>query len=334
LDTKETLFALSVSSGPAGFENGAAALAAELLKPLVGEVKTDRLGNVLARFNCDGAPDTGKPLVLLDAHLDEVGIIVTGGDKGFHTFRTLGSIDPRILPACEFSLLTDPVTPSVVGCLPPHLIEKGKEDKAQKIQDLYLDTGGVYVPAGTPGVFARTPFAMGSVVSGKAFDNRAGFTAILRALELIDRDALGVDLVVCGSVQEEVGGWGALVANYGIVPDIAIVVDVTYGAAPDTPSLDAHKLGGGVCINKGPDCNRALAEKLTEIARAKEIPYQIEITSGMSRTNATGIQTVRGGVCTAVLSIPLRYMHTPSETLNPEDIESCARLIREWVMGL
>jgi endoglucanase len=125
-----------------------------------------------------------------------------------------------------------------------------------------------------------------------------------------------------------------LAAAYGIVPDIAIVVDVTYGLAPDTPALEARKPGGGVCVNKGPDCNRALAEKLIEIAKAKDIPYQIEVTSGMSRTNATPIQTVREGSRTAVLSIPLRYMHTPAETLNLEDIESCAKLIREWVMSL
>jgi endoglucanase len=332
LDTKETLFALSEAAGAAGFENGAVTLAAELLKPAASEVKIDRLGNVLAWLRSKKAGE--KPVILLDAHLDEVGIIVTGQDKGFCTFHTLGSIDPRVLPACEFTLLTDPVTPAVVACLPPHLVKAEEGGKARKIEDLYLDTGGVSVPVGTPGVFARKPFAMGSLVSGKAFDNRAGFCAILRALELIDRDSLGVDLVVCGSVQEEVGGRGALVAAYGIMPDIAVVVDVTYGLAPDMPAIDSRKLGGGVCINKGPDTNRPLTEKLIEIARAKEIPHQIEITSGMSRTNATGVQIVREGVCTAVLSIPLRYMHTPAETLNLEDIQSCAALIGEWVMTL
>ena len=332
MDVKETLFALSRATGPAGFENAAARKAKELLEPLADEVKTDRLGNVLAWVRSKKPGD--KPVVLLDAHLDEVGIMVTGEKDGFYTFRTLGGVDPRILPACEFDLLTDPVTPAVVACLPPHVLKPGDSDKTQKVEELFLDTGGLPVPAGTPGVFAREPVSVGSLVSGKAFDDRACFVAILRALEQIDRETLNTDLVICGSVQEEVGGRGALTAAYGVVPDMAVIVDVTHGAAPDTPALGTYKLGGGVCVNRGPDCNRALTEKLIEIAKAKDIPYQIEVSCGMSGTNATEFQNSREGVCTAVLSVPLRYMHTPLETLNIEDMESCAKLIKEWVVAL
>jgi endoglucanase len=332
LDTKEILFALSRAAGPAGFENAAAQLAAELLMPLADEVRTDRLGNVLAWVRSKKTGD--KPVVLLDAHLDEVGVMVTGEEEGFLTFRTLGGVDPRILPACEFRLLTKPATPAVIACKPPHVLTEGENDKAQKTEDLYLDTGGIPVLAGTPGVYMREPVSMGVLVSGKAFDDRAGFAAILKALELIDREALNADLVVCGSAQEELGCRGAMAAGYGTRPDYAIAVDVTYGSSPDAPALETHKLGGGVCINRGPDCNRALTQKLFELAKAKDIPHQTEVTCGMSHTNATEYQTVREGVCTAVLSVPLRYMHTPAETLHMEDIESCAKLIKEWVMSL
>jgi endoglucanase len=332
LNTKEILFTLSRAAGPAGFENQAALAAAELLRPLADEVTTDRLGNVFAWIRSKKPGD--RPVVLLDAHLDEVGVMVTGEKDGFHTFRILGSIDPRILPACEFSLLTEPAASAIVACLPPHLLKPEESDKTQKVEDLYLDTGGVPVPVGTPGVFARQPEIMGSLAAGKAFDNRACFTAILKAVEQIDREALNADIVVCGTVQEETGGRGALTAGYGVRPDYAIVVDVTHGATPDAPALDTVKLGGGVAVNRGPDCNRVLTQQLVEIAKAKDIPHQIEVTCGMSRTNATEYQTSRSGICTAVLSIPLRYMHTPSETLNPEDIEFCAKLIREWVISL
>jgi endoglucanase len=215
--------------------------------------------------------------------------------------------------------------------MPPHLLKPEDSDKARKPEDVYIDTGGIPVPVGTPGVFARQPGSTGSMVSGKAFDDRAGFAAILRALELINRETINVDIAVCGSAQEEVGGRGALTAAYGVAPDYAVAVDVTHGSSPDAPALETHKLGGGVCINRGPDCDRALTQKLIEIAKAKDIPHQIEVTCGMSRTNATEIQTSRQGVRTAVLSVPLRYMHTPSETLSVEDIESCAKLIGEWV---
>ncbi|MCL2002392.1 MAG: M20/M25/M40 family metallo-hydrolase [Oscillospiraceae bacterium] len=332
MDIKETLFSLSRAPGPMGFESAAAQKAAELLRPLADEVGADRLGNVTAWIRSKKAG--AKPVVLLDAHLDEVGVMVTGEKDGFLSFRTLGGVDPRILPACPFVLLTDPVTPAVVACLPPHVLKDGESDKAHKTEDLYLDAGGVSVPVGTPGVFAAQPFAMGSLAVGKAFDNRASFTAILRALEQLDRETLNADVVVCGSALEEFGGKGALTAGYGVRPDIAVVIDVTHASTPDAPALGTVKLGGGVCINRGPDCNRALTQQLIEIAKAKDIPHQIEVSCGMSGTNATEYQTVREGVCTAVLSIPLRYMHTPSETLNTEDIEACARLLKEWVAAL
>jgi endoglucanase len=334
------LFALSRAAGPAGFENAAAQMAGELLAPFADEVKTDRLGNVLAWVRSRKTGD--KPVVLLDAHLDEVGVMVTGGGgreadrpfSGFYTFRTLGGIDPRVLPACEVLLLTDPVTPAVVACLPPHVLKREDFDKAQKTEDLFLDTGGVPVPVGTPGVFAREPVSLGPLASGKAFDDRSCFVTILRALELIDRETMGADLVVCGSVQEEVGGRGALAAGYGIIPDYAVAVDMTHGSSPDASPQDTFKPGGGVCINLGPDCDRALTRTLIELAKAKDIPHQIEVTCGLSRTNATEFQEARGGVRTAVLSVPLRYMHTPVETLSTEDIESCAKLIEKWVMSL
>ncbi|MDR0326466.1 MAG: M20/M25/M40 family metallo-hydrolase [Oscillospiraceae bacterium] len=332
MDVKETLFALSRAAGPVGFESAAAQKAKELLEPLADEVRIDRLGNVLAWVRSKKAGD--KPVVLLDAHLDEVGIMVTGEKDGFYTFSTMGGIDPRILPACEFCLLTDPVTPAIVACLPPHVLKPGDSDKTQKTEDLFLDTGGVPVEVGTPGVFAREPVSMGSLVSGKAFDDRACFVAILRALEHIDREAMNVDLVVCGSAQEEAGGRGALTAAYGVMPDMAVIVDVTHGSTPDSPALGTYKPGSGVCVNKGPDCNRTLTQTLIEIAKAKDVPHQIEVSCGMSGTNATEFQNSREGICTAVLSIPLRYMHTPAEALNIEDIESCAKLIGLWVMTL
>ncbi|MDR1668709.1 MAG: M20/M25/M40 family metallo-hydrolase [Oscillospiraceae bacterium] len=332
MDIKETLFALSRASGPAGYESGAAALAAELLTPLCDEVKTDRLGSVTGTVR--PRAQKADKRVLLDAHLDEIGIMVTGEKDGFYTFRTIGGIDPRILPALEFDLLTEPVTRAVVACLPPHLIQKEDSDKAKKTEDLYLDTGGVPVPPGTVGVFAGNPKTAGSLLCGKSFDDRACFVTLLRALEHIDRDKLRAEVVVCGSVQEEVGGRGALTAGYGIHPDYVIAVDVTHAATPDAPSVGAYKLGGGVCINLGPDCNRPLTRRLIELAKAKDIPHQLEVTSGMSGTNATEYQTTRDGAATAVLSVPLRYMHTPSEALNTGDIESCAKLIGTWVNEL
>jgi endoglucanase len=113
-----------------------------------------------------------------------------------------------------------------------------------------------------------------------------------------------------------------------------VAVDVTYGTCPYSTPDDTLPLGGGVCINKGPDCHRGLTKTLIDLAELKKIPHQIEITCGLSRTNATHIQTVQAGIPTAVLSVGLRYMHTPAETLSLEDIDATARLLKEWVMSL
>ncbi|MDR1693090.1 MAG: M20/M25/M40 family metallo-hydrolase [Oscillospiraceae bacterium] len=333
-DIKETLFKLSRAAGATGYEGGAAAVAAELLTPLCDEVKIDRLGSVTG-FIRPRKPLGDKPLrVLLDAHLDEVGIMVTGEKDGFFTFCQLGGIDPRILPDMEFTLLTEPPVKAVVACLPPHLVKPEETGKAKAIEDLYLDTGGLPAPVGTVGVFRKDPGALGSNLCGKSFDDRACFVTLLRALEHLERDKLNAEVVVCGSVQEEIGGNGALTVGYGLHPDYAIAVDVTFGTTPDSPVGWAYKLGGGVCVNLGPDCNRGLNRTLIELAKAKDIPYQLEVSSGMSGTNATEFQIARDGVATAVLSVPLRYMHTPCEVLNTEDIEACAKLIGLWVNSL
>jgi len=308
------------------------------MAPFVDRVETDRPGNLFGFHACRRA---GARTLMLDAHLDEVGFMVTGYHEGYLRFRALGGIDPRILPGLELKLLTDPPRPVIVACSPPHVQEKEEADTAAPIEDLLLDAGlsdsaaRAAVPIGTRAVFAGDVFALGAKqVSGHAFDDRACFAVLLRVLELLRDQPLTADLVVCGSVQEELGSRGAKTAAFAVEPDACIVVDVTHAATPDAPKHKTFALGGGPCIGVGPGCHRLLSSNLIGTAKTHGIPYQVEVMEGHTGTNAWPVQISRRGVATAMVSLPLKYMHTPVETLHLDDMENSAQLLARYVLGL
>jgi len=308
----------------------------ELLRPFSDEVRIDRLGNVIGVKRCGVA---GAKKLLLDAHLDEVGIIVTGIEEGFLRFHTLGGIDTRLLPAREIRLLTDPPVSGFVTCLPPHVLEKGEEDKAIPLDKLFLDIGlnqsqaERMVKIGTTGVFQSEMKILGEhQVSARAIDDRAGFAVLLRAAELIQSvGQAGVDIYFLGSVREETNGAGAITAAYGIQPDWCVAVDMTHGRTPDAPREETFPLGGGPAVGVGPNMTKTWCERLITLAQERKIPYSIEVMAGNSGTNGWHFQVSREGIPTAVLSVPVRYMHSPVETVDLRDIESTAQLLSAFV---
>ena len=341
LDVQDALRSLSGALAPAGFEENAAAVAASLLREFTDDVRVDRLGNVIGCIRC-GIP--GAKTVLWDAHLDEIGVMVTSHDGGYATLRGIGGMDARALMAQEVTLLPPqpglPPVNAMIACLPPHVQNPADRDICIPVDKLYLDLGlspeeaVAAVPVGTVGCFAPRFTVLGDkLVSGKALDDRAGFVALLRALELLRGTYLPVDIVVVGSAQEETGGAGAAVAAYGIAPDIAFAVDMTFGAAPGVPAHKSFPLGGGVAVGFGPHMHRFLSHTLFELAKEREIPCKQEIMPGHTGTNGSIFQTAREGIPTAVLSIPLRYMHTPVETLHLDDLEAAAKLLAAWALS-
>lgn len=338
MDYEQILGRLCALSAPSGFETSAAEAAAELLRPLVDEVYTTRLGSVV------GVRRSGRanaPRLLLDAHLDEIGLIVTGHEEGFLRFAPLGGVDPRMLPDREVTLLTDPPIHGVVACLPPHVQTAGDMDKSLPIKDLYLDVGlsqeeaEKSVPIGTPATYRGGCAPLGEdMLCGKALDDRAGFAVLLDVLERLRGKELNVDLYVLGSTQEETHSSGAVTAAYDLAPRMCVAVDVTHGDSPDASKHETFKLGGGPVIGVGPNCARSLSERLKELAKAGDIPFQIEVMSGSSGTNAWPIQISREGVATAVLSIPERYMHTPLEVVHRKDLKDMAKLLAAFAEDL
>ena len=338
-DITEILTDLCQIPGPAGFEEQVAAHVKNLLEPYMDETWIDVLGNVIGVRRC-GKENARK--LMLDAHIDEIGLIVTGAEEGFLRFGRLGGLDARLLPAAGVMILTEPPRYGVISVLPPHVLKKEDSKKVTKIEDLFIDVGltqeeaSVSVPPGTPGVLAQRMRNFGdNGICGKALDDRVGFVAILRAVELLKDTALNVDLYVMASVQEEVGVRGATPGAYSVAPDYCVIVDVDHAKTPDTKAHETTvTLGGGVIITRGPNMNPMLTGKIHKLALDNGINNQINVAPGSSGTNARAIQISRNGVATALLGIPMKYMHSVNEIVSLDDVESAAQLLCETARAL
>lgn len=335
MDLSELIIGLASAPGPAGFEDKAREQAAEYLAPWVDEMKVDVMGNLIAVKRC-GKP--GAKSLMLDAHMDEIGIIVTGYDKGFLRFSTLGGIDARMLPAREIMLLTPEPLYGVIDVMPPHALSAEDMDKALAADKLYIDIGmsqeeaEAAVPLGTPGVFAGGAGKLGeNAVSGKALDDRSCVAIIIKTMEALSRRSLDLDIYCLFSVQEEVGGRGAVTGAYGVAPDYAIALDVTFGNTPDCPRHKTVDMGKGAAIGVGPNLHRGLTNHIIATAKEKQLSYQLEVLPGNTGTNAWEIQVSREGVATALISLPLKYMHSPVELLQLSDAENIVTLLTEAI---
>jgi endoglucanase len=355
-NTFDTLKRLTDAAGVAGNESSAANVALELLREFAPDAYMDCHGSVVG--NIAGNPaegththtDTVPPTVLIDAHIDQVGLIVIHiDDKGFVKAGGCGGIDRRSLAAQAVTVHAEKPVKGVICTHPPHVLKKEEADKAMKSDEIWIDIGLTAEQArelvslgDVVTVDGELTSMLGNVVSGPALDNRAGVCAILYALHLLSdiENKTGsarknkASICVSFSVQEELGCRGAAVTAYNADPEYAVVVDVSYGMSPDCSAVEhkCGKLGEGPMIGYAPSLNREMFEGMKKIAGRCDIPYQLEImhrdTSG---TNADPIGIVRGGVKTALVSIPVRYMHTPVETADLSDIEAAGKLIAAFV---
>lgn len=338
MNTLECLKALCQTGGPSGYEAPVADLASQLLTPWMDEVWTDRLGNVIGLRRC-GKPNAKK--LLLDAHLDQIGLMVTGAEDGYLRFASIGGVDPRMLPDREVTILTQPPRLGIITCLPPHALSAEDREKAPALGEYYVDTGLSQetvereIPVGTPMVFRESFLELaGDKICSGALDDRSCFAALLRTAELLSQEQLDVDLYIMGSTREETGGTGAMVGTSTIDPDFCVAVDVTHGATPDSAKGRAYDLGGGPAVGIGPNMTRWMTRRMLDKAQALDISVQKEVMGGDTGTNAWGMQICNEGIATAVLSLPLRYMHTPVEVVDLADLEQTAQLLAAFTRDL
>jgi endoglucanase len=309
---------LIAAPGPSGYEEPAArvwrAAAAEF-----AEVGGDTLGTSFARVRAGG----GSTLAIV-GHIDEVGVAVTHIDgRGLLSFITIGAIDKEVLNGQRvvISGREGPVEGVIVGGEKLHIdIGAATSDEARN-----------RVTVGDPGVWCGEPVELGNGrIASRALDNRLGaYAALESARRVAEAGGVAVDVVAVASVQEEVHHDGATAAAYGLAPDAALVIDVTY--ATDGPGGDPSlagriDLGGGVAITRGSVVNRRVYELLVRIAEEEEIPHAVEVYPSRTHTDADDVHKSRGGVPTGLLSVPLRYMHTPCEVASLDDLEAVVRL--------
>ncbi len=328
MDLKSTLKELCECRGVSGCEDGIAEYAVGLMSRF-GETYTDKRGNVICRKKGSGKH------ILLDAHMDQIGFVVTDIDsQGFVKVSKSGGTDMRIVSGQEVEILGKRLVYGIVSCKPPHLTNEKERNKAVNIKDVAIDTGLGKEEAEkliSPGdrVIFRTAFAelLNSRVTCPAIDNRAGMLITARAMELIEQNSSSANITAVFSVQEETGGNGAANAAYAIDADEAIVIDVSFAVQPGVDKGHAMDMGGGVFIGFGPVLNRGMSKKLKQLAKENDIPFASEVVSGRTGTNADGIAVSKCGVKTAMISPPIRNMHTCAEIVDLADIEAAAKLI-------
>ncbi len=329
---------LCLSYGVSGFERPVGARVLKLIEPFCDRVEIDRMGNVAGFLSCGRE---NAPKVMLDAHIDQIGFLVSDVlDGGFLSFVPVGGVDGRMLPGANVRILSEGGLDGVVTCLPPHILTREERDKPFEADMLAIDAGlskeeaKKRIPIGTPVVFeGKLTRLADDFVSAPALDDRAGMAAILSALERLSKKERPVDLIVLGSVMEEKNAHGAITGAYRHRPDCALVVDTTHAKTPDAPGGKTFLPGGGAMIGMGPNLHRRLTKEISRVAEEKKIPHDFEVMEGPTGTNAWSMQVVARGIPCALLSIPLKYMHTPVETVKLSDICAVGDLIYEFVLS-
>lgn len=331
MDTEKILEALTAPSGLSGSENLVREAFRELTAPYCSEMKTDRLGNMFAYYRC-GKKDA--PLLMLEAHMDEIGLMVSGYTKEDSLlFVPIGGFDPKVLPGSEVTLhAKDGDFFGVIGAKPPHLLTDRTSSVPMK--DMCIDIGfeeeetRKRVKIGDLITFNTEYTKLGdSRLAARCFDNRAGLASLVKALEYMEKYKLDCDVVLCAAVQEEVGLRGARVACEKAVPDAAIVVDAGFGTSAN--SSEGFDLGSGVIVSVGPNLHPKLNELIFKAAKDASVEVTVDVEGGNTGTDAWEIQVYAKGVPTALLSYPTRYMHSTYEVIDKKDIDSIAKLLAE-----
>jgi len=333
LSTPVLLDKLLRAGAPSGYEGPAAEIWREAAS--FAELSTDGIGSSIARIG-----DTA-PLLAVVGHIDEIGLVITHIDeKGFLWFAPVGGWDPQILVGQRVEVRgKDGLVPGVAGRKPIHLLEADQRKKVVELKSMHIDIGAAdydeaaaLVRIGDPVVIAAEPMPVaGERLVSRSMDNRLGAYVALESLRrCAEGDGPGGSFAAVAAVQEEIGLFGARTAAFQVRPDIAIAVDVTH--ATDAPGVDekeigSHPFGSGPAIGRGSTLSPKIFELLVETAEAEGIPYSISASGRGTSTDADVLQISRAGIPTGIVSIPLRYMHSPVEMVDLRDVEAVVRLL-------
>ena len=351
----DVLHKLLTAAGPSGYEAAPAAVFAEAGRTFTDDVSIDIMGSAVARV---AGTSTGAPLLAIVGHIDEIGLIVTHiDDDGFLRFIGVGGWDAQVLVGQRAELITaNGPLPGVVGRKAIHLLREEDRKKVPELRELHIDIGAkdgeearALVRIGDVAVLAGEPLELANdrFVS-RSMDNRLGafiasvvyfvvFIALEAARIVAEAGGAPGEVAACGVAQEEIGLNGARTLAYGLAPDVAIVVDVTHETGSpgvEINEIGNHKFGEGPVIGRGSILNPVVFELLHDTAKREEIPFTIAAYAARTSTDVDSIHLTRAGIPTGSISIALRYMHSPVEMVQLDDIDSCARLIAAFAQAL
>lgn len=362
----EVLRALLTARGPSGYEVAPAAAWLEAAEAFGAQASTDVVGTPSARVaprekgqggqeGQEGQavqPPSGgtsaRRLVVM-GHIDEIGLIVTHiDDDGYLWFREVGGWDAQILVGQRVSVATrEGQVPGVIGKKPIHLLREEERKKVAEVRDLHIDVGAKdgeqakgMVRIGDVAVIDAEPLELpNGRIASRALDNRLGSFVALEAARLVAEagGADGWEIVAVAAAQEETTFGGSRTSAFSLEPDAAVVVDVTH--ATDAPGIDVkeagkHELGSGPVVSRGSTLNPRLFELLHDAGEAEKIPFTVEAVGRNTGTDADAVHLSRGGVPTGLVSIPLRYMHSPVELVQLDDVHAAAKLIAAMALRL
>jgi endoglucanase len=327
------------ASGLSGYEAPAAALIEDQWRPLVDEITRSRLGSLHGLKR--GSAKDSRPSILVATHMDAIGLMVTQLVDGLLRVTAVGGIDSRILPGTPVVVHGVEDLPGIVVQPPRRTLPEDVGDNPVPLAHLLVDVG--LLPSKVAGlvrvgdlVSFDTPPAdlSGEVLSGHSLDNRASVAALTVALEELQSRAHAWDVLAVASVQEEVGLMGAQTSAFGLRPTLAVAVDVTFAKGPGANDWQTFPLGKGPTLGWGPNIHPFLHKTLKDLAEKLEIPFSVEVMPRHSGTDAYALQVAAEGLPTAVIGIPLRYMHTPVEAVAVKDVQRAGRLLAAFIAGL
>ena len=337
MELKELIISISSLMSVSGYEGYSEKELNDIIGGEFDESFRDHVGN---RFFVKRCGRKNAPKILIDTHLDEIGLMVTEiKDGGFVTVAPVGGVDPKIMQASDVTIYGKEKIFGVVGSTPPHLRRPDEGKTLKPVTELLIDTGyskdklSELIRIGTPVGFAPkySELANGKI-AGKSFDDKACAACAVSGISRVARDDLAGDVYLMLSSREEVGSpGGAAVGAHNVDPDYAMVIDVNLGKTPDTPKNETVEMGGGASFTICPVTDRKMTKMLLDEAKEKEIKTQICVTGGSTGTNTPAVNLAKEGIPTVDVGLPLKSMHTCSEVLELADAESVSALVALFI---
>ncbi len=338
-DLKEFLKQMISLPGLSGYEDPVRRLIQEKWSPLADEISISKLGSLHAYKK--GSGETPRPSILIATHMDAIGMMVNRIQDGFLGLTEIGGIDPRVLPGQPVIVHGREDLPGVIVAPPAWLRSPDLAGEPAGLDELLVDTGlspqqvAQFVRLGDLVSFAQAPLELGKDgLAGHSLDNRASVAALTHCLQALQTLGHSWDVWAVATVQEEETLGGAATSAYDLAPSLAIAIDVTFASGPGSSGYKVFGLAKGPVLGIGPNIHTGVHRAVKAASERLEMPVQLEIMPRHSGTDAYAMQVAGAGIPTMVISIPLRYMHTPVEVISMKDIVRVGRLLAEFIHGL